>query len=60
MPDNHSMLITEPVFLFDYPDTVTVETHPETEMGRTAIIPLQSDARLKKKKAETKETTGNG
>lgn len=55
MPDNHSMLITEPVFLFDYPDTVTVETHPETEMGRTAIIPLQSDARLKKKKLKQRK-----
>jgi len=49
LPDNHSMLITEQVFLFDYPDTIIAETHPETEMGPTATTPLQRDARLKKK-----------
>lgn len=39
LPDNQSMLITEQVFLFTYPDTTTAEPHPETERGLTATIP---------------------
>lgn len=48
LPDNQSMLITEQVFLFAYPDTTAAEPHPETERGLTATIPQQRNAWLKK------------
>lgn len=60
LPDNHSMLVTGQVFLFDYPDTITAEPHPEMELWLAPTVPRQTNAQLKKKIAETKETSGNG
>lgn len=48
LPDNHSVLITEQAFLFNYPDNQTRATS-KFLMSLTSTIQLQRNTQLKKK-----------